>query len=93
MFSNGKYVAGYSLAYCLLCAVSMIISAALAGNSAMHFAMVLTFLPFGPVISAIGTVVHVRKKLNWRIPLLWLILAVIMWIASIVVFISCTGGV
>ena len=93
MFSDNKYIAGYSLTYCLLCAVSMIVSAATGIGIAMHILMALTFLPFGPVISAIGTAVHVRRKLNWRIPLMWLVLTVIMWIASVAVFVSCTGGV
>jgi len=93
MFSDRKYFAGYSLTYCMLCAVSMIISAATGIGIAMHILMVLTFLPFGPVISAIGTAVHVRKKLKWMIPLMWLIVTIGMWIASVCFYISCTGGV
>ena len=93
MFSERKYIAGYSLAYCLLCTVSMIVSAATGIGIAMHILMALTFLPFGPVISAIGTAVHVRRKLNWRIPLMWLVLTSVLWMISVVVFVSRTGGV
>ena len=93
MFTDRKYIAGYSLVYCLLCAVSMIVSATTGIGIAMHILIALTFLPFGPVISAIGTAVHVHKKLNWRIPLMWLVLTSVLWMISVVVFVSRTGGV